>query len=121
MMLIGMVAGCLSLGLLGPLGLGWFAGSLVLIGFMLFGPDSLLSGAGAIDLGSPRMAVAMAGIINGMGSVGAVVQELLVSRMLTAGDGSMGPVFGLLAGASLVSLGALAIILLRNRQGSANL
>ena len=31
---------------------GLFAASLGLVGFMLYGPDSLLSGAGAIDLGS---------------------------------------------------------------------
>lgn len=120
LMLIGMMIGCAALGLLGPLGIGWFAASLTLIGFMLFGPDSLLSGAGAIDLGSPRMAVAIAGIINGTGSLGAVVQELIVGRLLD-GEGSMGPVFGLLFGASALSLTALVVVLIRNRKGAADL
>ena len=50
-------------------------------GFMLFGPDSLLSGVGAIDVGSRKGALSAAGIINGMGSIGPVFQEQIVGRM----------------------------------------
>jgi sugar phosphate permease len=121
LMLIGMMLGCAALGILGPLGIGWFGASLALIGFMLFGPDSLLSGAGAVDLGSPRMAVAVAGIINGMGSAGAVVQELVVARLLDDAGNSMGPVFAVLWGASALSISALAVVLWRNKRGSADL
>ena len=52
-----------------------FAAGLALLGFTLFGPDSLLSGVGAIDVGSARGAALAAGIVNGMGSLGPIVQE----------------------------------------------
>ena len=56
--------GCAGLFLAGGASIFAFGACLALIGFMLFGPDSLLSGAGAVDIGSPRTAVAAAGIIN---------------------------------------------------------
>ena len=37
--------------------------SIAVAGFMLFGPDSLLSGVGAIDVGSKEGALSAAGII----------------------------------------------------------
>jgi sugar phosphate permease len=46
-----------------------------LIGFMAMGPDSLLSGAGAMDVGSRRQAAVAAGVINGLGSIGPILQE----------------------------------------------
>ena len=48
---------------------------LALIGFLLFGPDALVSGAAAQDTGGPATAALAAGLINGMGSVGAIFQE----------------------------------------------
>ena len=48
---------------------------LALIGFLLFGPDALISGAAAQDAGGPVAAALAAGLINGIGSVGAVFQE----------------------------------------------
>jgi len=62
----------------------WFAGLqsvivfvalLGLVGFTLLGPDSLLSGACAMDAGSRRQAALAAGVINGLGSIGPIVQE----------------------------------------------
>jgi sugar phosphate permease len=41
-------------------------------GALLYGPDSLLSGAAAQDLGGPNAAALAIGMINGLGSVGAV-------------------------------------------------
>jgi len=46
-----------------------------LIGFMAMGPDSLLSGASAMDAGTRRQAAVAAGVINGLGSIGPIVQE----------------------------------------------
>jgi sugar phosphate permease len=46
-----------------------------LVGFMAMGPDSLLSGAGAMDVGNRRQAAVAAGVINGLGSIGPIVQE----------------------------------------------
>ncbi len=54
-----------------------------LIGFMLMGPDSLLSGTAAMEVGSVRTAVIAAGVINGLGSIGPVVQEELIGVIKT--------------------------------------
>jgi sugar phosphate permease len=55
-----------------------FIAVLGLIGFTAMGPDSLLSGACAMDAGSRRQAALAAGIINGLGSVGPIVQEPVI-------------------------------------------
>jgi sugar phosphate permease len=121
LMLIGMMLGCAALFNFGGDSTLAFGACLTLIGFMLFGPDSLLSGAGAVDIGSPRTAVAAAGIINGTGSLGAVVQELVVSRLYQQTPGDVTPVFATLWAASLFSMAVLAVLLWRNRQGKANI
>ena len=50
-----------------------FAG-MALVGALLFGPDSLLAGAAAQDLGGRHAAATAVGFVNGMGSVGAILQ-----------------------------------------------
>jgi sugar phosphate permease len=74
-----MTAGCLVF-----TGAMWFVGLtspvlfialLGLIGFTAMGPDSLLSGACAMDVGSRRQAALAAGVINGFGSIGPILQE----------------------------------------------
>jgi sugar phosphate permease len=55
-----------------------------LVGFMLYGPDTLLGGAGSVAVAGQRNAVAVAGLVNGMGSIGAIVQELIIGRILQA-------------------------------------
>lgn len=91
----------LLLGLVAATGVLWWAGgdSLVvfvvsfgLIGFTLYGPDSLLSGAGAMDAGSRRHALAAAGIINGLGSIGSVTQEKVIGWLYEAGANGLDPV-----------------------------
>jgi sugar phosphate permease len=90
----------LLLGLVGATGVLWAAGgqsltvfvvSFGLIGFMLYGPDSLLSGAGAMDAGSRRHALAAAGIINGLGSIGSVAQEPVIGWLYGAGVHGLDP------------------------------
>ncbi len=89
-------------------------------GFMLFGPDSLLSGVGAIDVGSKEGALSAAGIINGMGSIGPIFQEQLVGWMYRRYEQDLLPILVMLviiAGASAV----LTLLLwLRARKGLAN-
>jgi OPA family sugar phosphate sensor protein UhpC-like MFS transporter len=48
-------------------------GCLFLLGLMLFPPDSLVSGTAAIDFGTREGAASAAGLINGCGSIGAIV------------------------------------------------
>lgn len=56
------------------------AAILAMVGFLLFGPDSLLSGTMAQDLGGRAATGRVAGIINGMGSVGAIFSPVLVAQ-----------------------------------------
>jgi OPA family glycerol-3-phosphate transporter-like MFS transporter len=65
-----------------------------LIGFMAMGPDSLLSGAGAMDVGSRRQAAVAAGVINGLGSIGPIVQEPAIGWLKQ--NQGLDAVFGLL-------------------------
>jgi sugar phosphate permease len=46
-----------------------------LVGALLFGPDSLISGAAAQDAGGKYAAATAAGLVNGIGSIGAILQE----------------------------------------------
>lgn len=62
-----------------PYALAWSFG---LVGFMLYGPDTLLCGTGAVIVAGERNAVAVAGIVNGMGSIGPVVQEQVIGRLM---------------------------------------
>jgi OPA family sugar phosphate sensor protein UhpC-like MFS transporter len=50
---------------------------LALIGALLFGPDALLSGAAAQDAGGTGAAATAVGIVNGLGSLGALLQGAL--------------------------------------------
>jgi len=52
--------------------------ALALLGALLFGPDSLLSGAAAQDAGGVEAAATATGFVNGIGSFGAVLQGLIV-------------------------------------------
>lgn len=57
-----------------------------LVGFMLMGPDTLLCGALAVQVAGESNAVAVAGIVNGMGSIGPVLQEIVIGKMMSAED-----------------------------------
>ncbi|MHB8519149.1 MAG: MFS transporter [Limisphaerales bacterium] len=63
--------------------LGWVGNviGISIIGFMTYGPDTLMTGAGAMDVGSQSGAATAAGVINGMGSCGQLFSSLLVARM----------------------------------------
>lgn len=76
-----------------------------LVGACLFGPDSLLSGAVAQDVGGPAAAATATGLVNGIGSVGAVLQGFLnvwVSRAF-----GWRAVFFVFVALSLAAAGAL--------------
>ena len=90
-----------------------FAVALSLVGFFLYGPDALMTGAAAQDIGNARGAVLAAATINGMGSIGAVTQEFWVGGLLDANEGAMGPVLLLLVGASVGAFVCLSLVRLR--------
>lgn len=115
----GLAASCVALYLFGGTSPMIFAICIGFIGFTLYGPDAIMTSAGAIEVGSPRSAALAAGIINGMGAVGSILQELILGRVLTGDD--MSPMFGLLLAASAASAMLLGILVLRNRRGLADL
>lgn len=79
MLLLGVAL--VSYQLLGGRGLVVNAALLAIVGFLLFGPDSLLSGTMSQDLGGRAATGRVAGIINGMGSVGAIFSPLIVAKV----------------------------------------
>jgi sugar phosphate permease len=81
-----------------------FAG-MALVGFCLFGPDALISGAAAQDIGGAAAAATAAGVINGMGSIGAILQGwVTVGISQTLGWGALFYLFVALALASALAL-----------------
>jgi sugar phosphate permease len=76
LLVLAVLLGCYET--VGAMGLWPNAVAMGLIGFTLFGPDALLAGAVAQDLGGERAAASTSGIINGMGSVGAILTGLIV-------------------------------------------
>jgi sugar phosphate permease len=84
-MSVGSVGATFALWAWGLGSLGAFVALLGLVGFMAMGPDALLSGAGAMDAGSRRQAATAAGIINGVGSIGPIVQEPLIGWLKVNG------------------------------------
>ncbi len=53
------------------------AGLLFVVGFLLFGPDSLVSATAAVDFGTRKGASTASGMVNGMGSIGAIAGGMI--------------------------------------------
>lgn len=106
---------------LGARSVFFFTLTMGLAGLMLFGPDSLLSGAGAIDVGSRRGALAAAGIINGMGSIGPIFQEEIIGRMYKGSGHGLAPIFQMLVWVAAAGTAVTFLLWLRARQGKANI
>lgn len=120
-MLAMMTLSFLLMATLGDRSVFFFAVGMELAGFMLFGPDSLLSGAGAIDVGSRQGALAAAGIINGMESISPIFQEQIVGWLYKGSGGRLEPILAMLV--AVAAVGALLTSLLWRRAcaGKANL
>jgi MFS transporter, OPA family, glycerol-3-phosphate transporter len=63
----------------------WFG----LVGFMIYGPDTLLAGAASVQVAGEKNGVAVAGIVNGIASIGPVVQEEVIGWLMR-GDAQTG-------------------------------
>jgi sugar phosphate permease len=94
---------------------------LAAVGFTLYGPDALLTGAGAIDIGGRKTATFAAAVISGFGSIGPVVQEVIIPRVYDAKEaeksGDLGVVFLLLFLSATMATVFCAILVWRNRRG----
>ena len=92
-----------------------------LVGFTLYGPDALLTSAGAIDIGNRRAATFTTAIISGVGGFGAIVQELVIARSYDASKGQLGPIMAMLfASSALATLFCVALVV-RDRRGGRGL
>ena len=116
-MMLGMTAATGALMMFGGTSVTVFALLLGAVGFTLYGPDALLTGAGAMDVGSRKSATMAAAIISGFGSLGPIVQELVISRMYDSKGGELGPVFALLFGSAAMSALFCCGLVWRNRNG----
>ncbi|NIA30491.1 MAG: hypothetical protein GWP06_11345, partial [Actinobacteria bacterium] len=78
---IGMVAGYVAVLKWGtnPVALAFLFG---FVGFMLYGPDTLLCGAASIQVAGEKNGVAVAGLVNGLGSIGAVIQMEVIGWLM---------------------------------------
>lgn len=91
------VCAVMGLGVIaGYLAVIWLGGSPIsvaicfgLVGFMLYGPDTLLCGAASVQVAGEKNAVAVAGLVNGLGSIGSVLQEQVIG-WLVRGDVRVG-------------------------------
>jgi sugar phosphate permease len=115
-MTLGAVAATGLLIAIGATSVALFVVLLAAIGLFLYGPDSLLTGAGAIDIGNRRQATFAAAFISGIGSLDAVVQELAISRHYRPGEG-LGVVFAMLFGSAVLAAAFCAALVRRNRRG----
>ncbi len=52
--------------------------AIALIGLLLYGPDSVISGVAAVDFGKTKAASLAAGFVNGVGSIGAALSGVVV-------------------------------------------
>jgi sugar phosphate permease len=96
--LVGLAAALGAYALFGRSGIVANVLLLGLIGALLFGPDSLLSGAAAMDAGGERAAATSAGFVNGLGSLGALLQGLVVPAIAAQfGWKALFPVFVVLS------------------------
>jgi OPA family sugar phosphate sensor protein UhpC-like MFS transporter len=86
---------------------------------MLMGPDSLLSGVGAIEVGGRDKAVVAAGIINGLGSIGPIFQEEIIGYLLVSHG--YDAVFYILVGVSAVGVVGTLYLARRSRRGLSTL
>jgi len=108
--LVGMFVACWMLYSMGQNNLLIFGVAISAIGFFLYGPDALMTGAAAQDIGNERGATLSAAIINGMGAIGSVVQEFVIGDMYDKSGGDIGPIFMLLVGSAAAATICLAAV-----------
>ncbi len=69
-------------------GMGANIAILLLFGFLLFGPDAIVSATAAQDIGGPASAAIAAGVINGLGSIGQIVSGKIAPKASAINDWS---------------------------------
>jgi OPA family glycerol-3-phosphate transporter-like MFS transporter len=118
-MTVGMLLAFVFLAWAGSVSVWMFAVALSLCGFMLMGPDSLLAGVGAIDVGGRRGAVVAAGLINGLGSIGPIFQEQIIGWLLD--EYGYAESFLLLIGMACIGVVGVIFLALRSQRNLSTL
>jgi sugar phosphate permease len=90
---------------LASFGLVGTAVAISMAGVFSFGPDTLLSGAGAQDIGEPRAAATASGLVDGIGHLGAIFSPYVV--VFVSEHYGWDCLFFLLAGAAILAAAAL--------------
>jgi sugar phosphate permease len=116
-MMLGAVGATALLMVFGGTSVAVFVLLFAAVGFTLYGPDALLTGAGAIDIGSRRLATFATAMISCIGSLGAVVQELLISRVYNPNQDGLVPIFAMLFGSAALAAAFCGALVWRNRRG----
>lgn len=116
-----LLSSCVVLYTFGALSVTVFAVCIAVAGFALYGPDALLTGAGAMDIGNRRGATLAAGLISGIGSLGPIVQELVIGRLYDGSGGDLSGVFLLLLVSAIAAVAMMVVAVVRNRLGHARL
>ena len=80
-MFMGLVLACVVQTKLTSMGIVPMILGASVIFFMIYGPDSIMTGAAAMDFGSRKGAATAAGFINGCGSIGAAIQAPLLGYL----------------------------------------
>jgi sugar phosphate permease len=96
-----------------PVGEGpWLAAALGLVGFTLYGPYSLMSGAMVMDFGGKEVSASASGIVDGIGAAGAIFAGVGMGYLIDAygWDGA----FGIIV--AMASLATVLNALLWNHQ-----
>jgi sugar phosphate permease len=110
-MILGLVAATVVALTLGTHSVGVFAACIGLIGFTLFGPDALMTGAGVMDLVG-KGTVRASGIIGGLGAAGQVLQDLLIGHS----GAQVGPMLAMLIGSATLTAACLAAFIVVARR-----
>lgn len=85
-----------------------------LVGFMIYGPDTLICGAASVQVAGEKNGVAVAGIVNGIGSLGPVIQEVVIGQLMRK-EKALGMHQAHLLGLGLTVLFAILMVVLMMR------
>lgn len=91
---------------------GWIVATALLgaAGFLVFGPDMLMSGAASVDASHPRAAAAATGLIMSFGATGAIFSGAGVGWLKDVASGDWSLVFQVLAALSMVAALVMATL-----------
>jgi len=109
-MLVGLAATCVAFVFV-PRG-EWVAATLLMAvaGFMIYGPDMLMSGAATVDASHPRAASTATGMTMALGATGSIFSGAGIGWLKDQAHGQWGLVFWVLSGLSLASAALMVSI-----------